>query len=292
MAGISHTQHKLIKKRLCTKYSNLSLPTDHCSPAYRLSPWPGHTVLTGLRQIFAPIRPRDRGNTSGPSLLYVLGHIDREDDYKYTPKVITELFGGKISLDPRLVRSLEVIPRPLRPLHHISGPRPLTPPAGPISINPSQVVLDAKALIDGSKDALLDRQKRLLKRVRQAPAVLPDLWPSASSEDCSANFKATCLGQPLSGPPLEVSTLLLSLENARNKIKNSSNKRIPKVLGSLSIDARQRNLNGKRARPDADHLVLASSSVSPLTSHSDIISLCNLRESLQKLKQKNKQRIK
>ena len=291
-----HARHKLTKKRLTTSYSHLSVPTDHTCPSFKLSPWPAHAILPGHKQAPVPLRQAGRQQVSRPSLLYVLGQIDIEDDYNYTPKVVLELFGGdrhyRIRLDPRLVQSFETIPRPLRPLHHVSGPRPLTPPPGPISLHPSQVVLDARQLIDRASYSQLERQKLFLKRVRQAPAVLPDLWHTPSYEDCSATFKATCVGHTLSGPPVEVSTLLLSLEEARQKMKNSNLKRAPKVLGTLANEVRGRRLRGKRHRPNADHLVLVTSPFSPQTSHPDIISLCNLRQSIQKLKQKGKHRIK
>ena len=291
-----HARHKLIKKRLTTNYSHLSVPTDHTSPAFKLSPWPAHTVLPGHKQTCVPLRQTERQQVSRPSLLYVLGQIDRDDEYNYTPKVALELFGGerhyRIKLDPRLVQSFEIMPRPLRPLHHVSGPRPLTPPPGPISLHPSQVVLDARQLIQKANDSQLERQKHFLKRVPQAPAVLPDLWHTPSSEDCSATFKATCVGHNLQGPPVEVSTLLLSLEEARQRMKNSSLKRAPKVLGTLAREVREKRLRGKRHRPDADHLVLVTSPLSPQDSHPDIISLCALRQSIQKLKQKGRHRMK
>lgn len=287
-----HARHKLIRKRLTTNYSHLSVPTDHNSSAFKLCPWPAHTVLPGHKQPSVPPRQTERQQASRPSLLYVLGQIDREDDYNYTPKVVLELFGGdrhyRIKLDPRLVQSFEAMPRPLRPLHHVSGPRPLTPPPGPISLQPSQVVLDARQLIERANNSQLERQNLFLKRVRQAPAVLPDLWHTPSSEDCSATFKATCVGHTLPGPPVEVSTLLLSLEQARRNMKNSNLKRAPKVLGTLANEVREKRLRGKRHRPDADHLVLVTSPLSPHTSHPDIISLCTLRQSIHKLKQKSK----
>ena len=133
-----HARHKLIKKRLGATYCHASLPTDHCAPTFRLTPWPAHTVLSGPRPPCAPPRRREREQSAGHSLLYVLGHIDREDGYTYTPKVVLELFGGhKVSLDTRLVRSLDAIPRPPRPLHHVSGPRPLTPPPGTFQSTPA-----------------------------------------------------------------------------------------------------------------------------------------------------------
>ena len=289
-----HARHNLIKKRLSSTSSHTSLPTDHCSASFKLSPWPGHTVLAAPRAPCLPPRRREREQTAGQSLLYVLGHIDREDGYNYTPKVVLDLFGGhkqyKLNIDTRLVRSLDALPRPPRPLHHVSGPRPLTPPPGPISVNPSQVVLDARELIEGSRDQQLERQRRFLKRVPPPPA-LPDPWPSQTLQDTAAIFRATCVGCP-AGPPMEVSTLQLKLDQARQKIKNSSHKRPPKLLGSLSIEHKLKCSHAKRQRPSVDHLVLVSSSLVPNSSHPDIISLCHLRESLQKLKQKGNQRIK
>ena len=290
-----HARHKLIKQRLASTYSHTSQPTDHCSPSFRLTPWPGHTVLPGPRHPCVPQRRREREQSAGQSLVYVLGHIDREDGYGYTPKVVLDLFGGqkhfKISLDPRLVRSLDALPRPPRPLQHVSGPRPLTPPPGPIPVNPSQVVLDARELIERSRDLQLERQKRFMKRVRPGPPVLPDLWPSHPPEETQVPFRGTCVGLPVTGPPLEVNTLELKLERARQKIKNSTHARGPKLLGTLSIECKQKS-HAKRQRASVDHLVLVSSSLTPRSSHPDIISLCHLREGLQKLKQKGKQRIK
>ena len=71
-------------------------------------------------------------------------------------------------------------------------------------------------------------------------------------------------------------------------MKNSNLKRAPKVLGTLANEVREKRLRGKRHRPDADHLVLVTSPLSPHTSHPDIISLCTLRQSIHKLKQKSK----
>ena len=283
-----HTRHKHLKKRLCAPYSHLSLPTDHTSASYRLQPWPRHTLLPAASRPQPPPQPRaDRGDRGEEREIRVLGRIDTQQEFQYTARVHLEQL--EEFAQSRLLRSFEVARRLLRPLNHVSGPRALTPPPGPLPVRPSQVLLDAQTLIGHSRDAQQERERRFLRRVRQCPLLPPGDRDKPSQE--LAAFSATCLGHQLRQPLASLSSLQRAWEQSRQKLKNASRINLPRPVGTLETECKHRNAPMMRPHPTPEHLLVVTSTHSP-ASPRDILSLCSLREGLRTLKDKSNKRVK